>query len=430
MPFTSADPDRDPFGGPTQPSFAVFYALTVVGFPLASTLPVLLRLDSQAASVPFRVLLLLLFLWLLGDALVRRRRVYAGVALLPVLALWWLLIARMLQGTLFDPLPGEPGMPVSQYLLLSLGACFLPALGFLAAPNAATLELARRLIESLGTVAMLLLVYLAFGALAEGRLFQRLSTEVLNPISVGHLGASVFIVTLFGLAASRGMARLLRWAVIGLAVVVTVASLSRAPILSAVLLALVYAFTQRQRGRLGAGRVAVRLGLLVGAGALCAMALVYIETQTPLQLTSRFVEVGADASSRERELLFAGAWDQFMRDPLLGDAYIERRFRSYPHNIILESMMATGIVGLTLLLLVVLLACVAATRLVLGSHAVAWVGFLYFQNLIAQMFSGALLLDGRFWAFTLAVLALAAALRRQRRAADGAPAALPAAGVR
>jgi O-antigen ligase len=361
---------------------------------------------------------------------VRRRRVYAGVALLPVLALWWLLIARMLQGTLFDPLPGEPGMPVSQYLLLSLGACFLPALGFLAAPNAATLELARRLIESLGTVAMLLLVYLAFGALAEGRLFQRLSTEVLNPISVGHLGASVFIVTLFGLAASRGMARLLRWAVIGLAVVVTVASLSRAPILSAVLLALVYAFTQRQRGRLGAGRVAVRLGLLVGAGALCAMALVYIETQTPLQLTSRFVEVGADASSRERELLFAGAWDQFMRDPLLGDAYIERRFRSYPHNIILESMMATGIVGLTLLLLVVLLACVAATRLVLGSHAVAWVGFLYFQNLIAQMFSGALLLDGRFWAFTLAVLALAAALRRQRRAADGAPAALPAAGVR
>ena len=422
--------DRDARAGPAQPSLALLYALTMVGFPLASTVPVMLQVDSQVASVPFRGVMIALFVWVLCDSFVRQRRVYTGVALLPIFALWWLLIARLLQGTVIDPLPGSLGMPVAQYLLLSLGACFLPALAFIAAPNAATLELARRLIEVLGTLAMVLLVYLAVSAIAAGQIFQRLSTEVLNPITVGHLGTSVFVVTLVGLSRSVGAARLLHWTVIAFAVTVTVASLSRAPILSMVLIALVYAFTQRPRGRLGGGRVALRVGILIAAGVLCAAALVYIETFTSVELTSRFVNVGVDASSRDRELLFAGAWEQFTRNPWLGDAFIERRLMSYPHNIILESMMAAGIVGLVLLLAVVLLASLAATRLVLGGPTVAWVGLLFFQNLIAQMLSGSLLLSGGFWAFTFAVLALAAALRRQRAGGPEAPRAGPAAGIK
>jgi O-antigen ligase len=212
-------------------------------------------------------------------------------------------------------------------------------------------------------------------------------------------------------------------------VLVTVASGSRAPILSVILMGLVYAFTQRPRGELGSARVTLRLGLLAVAGVLCALLVVYLEANAQVQMMSRFVEVGADASSRERELLFAGAWDQFVRNPLFGDAFVERRFMSYPHNILLESMMATGIVGLALLLVVLLLSSLAATRLVLGGSAVTWVGFLFFQNLVAQMFSGSLLLDGRFWAFTLAVLALAAALRRKRAGQDATVRTWPVPGM-
>lgn len=424
VPLPAAGTGDDALAGPVQPSLALFYALTVVGFPLASTLPVLLRMDTQAASVPFRGLMILLFLWIACDSLVRGRRMYAGVALLPLVALWWLLIARLLQGTLIDPVPGSLGMPVSQYLLLSLGACFLPALGFLAAPSAATLELARRLIEILGAVAMILLVYAAISALTTGRIFTRLSTEMLNPISVGHLGASVFIVTLIGLSRSTGVMWLLRWAVIAFAVLMTVASGSRAPILAALLMAAVHVFTQRRSGRGGALRVALRLGLLVVAGVLCGLLIVYLEQNAAVQMASRFTEVGADASSRERELLFAGAWRQFVASPLLGDAFIERRFMSYPHNILLESMMATGIVGLVLLIAVLLVSSLAAARLVLDGGAVTWVGYMFFQNLVAQMFSGSLLLDGRFWGFTLAVLALASALR-YRHAAAGPGIAVP-----
>ena len=429
-PPPAAEADDDALAGPAQPSLALFYALTVVGFPLASTLPALLHMDSQVASVPFRGAMILLFLWVACDGFVRRRRIYAGIALLPVVALWWLLIARLLQGTLFDPIPGSLGMPVSQYLLLSLGACFLPALGFLAAPNAATLEMARRMIEFLGAVAMLLLVYAAIGALASGRVFSRLSTEVLNPISVGHLGASVFIVTLIGLSRSAGVVRLLRWGVIAFAVLVTVASGSRAPILAALLMAAVYAFTQRRGGRRSAARVALRLGLLVAAGVLCGLLIVYLEQNAAVQMASRFTDVGVDASSRERELLFAGAWQQFAASPLVGDAFIERRFMSYPHNILLESMMATGIVGLVLLIAVLVVSSIAAARLVLDGGAVTWVGYVFFQNLVARMFSGSLLLDGRFWAFTLAALALAAALRRRQAGADPRLALPRAAGAR
>ena len=59
-------------------------------------------------------------------------------------------MARMFIDTVIDPLPGELGMPVAQLLLLSLGACFLPALVFLETPSDATLDLARRAIEVVG----------------------------------------------------------------------------------------------------------------------------------------------------------------------------------------------------------------------------------------------------------------------------------------
>ena len=41
------------------------YALTIVGFPLVSTLPVLLGLDSQLATVPYRAAIVVLALGVL-----------------------------------------------------------------------------------------------------------------------------------------------------------------------------------------------------------------------------------------------------------------------------------------------------------------------------------------------------------------------------
>jgi O-antigen ligase len=401
---------------PAKLLLALLYALTLVGFPLASTLPIVLGVGSQAVTVPFRLLVVALTAGALYFCLLRRARLVAGATVLLSLALWLMLLGRVFLDTVFDPLPGEPGMPVSQYLLLSIGAGFLPALAFLEVPTTATLDVARRVTEVLGAIALAALLYLGLRGAFEGRIFSRLSTEILNPISVGHLGASVFLVTLAGLATSRGLAKLLRMLLIVLSLVVVVASVSRGPIVAALLLAIVHVLLGQLRRGLSMGGLLLRIGTIAGAVVLFAAAIVFIESTTNAQITSRFYGGFGDASSQERMLLFRGAWQQFSEQPLTGHAYVELGLMTYPHNLLLETMMATGVIGLAVLLLVLLGATLAGGRVLLADARTAWPALLLLQYLIALMFSGSILLDGRFWAMLFAVLAIDAGLRAARPA--------------
>jgi len=55
--------------------------------------------------------------------------------------------------------------------------------------------------------------------------------------------------------------------------------------------------------------------------------------------------VNRGAGLNEREEQWASAWQQFLENPIFGDQIIERAHRFYPHNFILEVLMATGLVG-------------------------------------------------------------------------------------
>ena len=398
---------------------AALYALTIVGFPLVSTVPTLVGVDSQVATVPFRIIVVALSVGILYGWWVRGTRVLFNAAVLATLTLWALLVARMFVDTMVDPLPGDLGIPVSQFLLLSLGACFLPALAGLEYPDARTLDLARVWIEVLGAIAMLAILYVGLRGVFQGSVLYRLATPVLNPISVGHLGVSVMIVALCGFAGSGRGARLLRSLLVLLSVTVIVGSVSRGPILAALVAALLLAARPRAGARIRLFGVVLRVVLVAGAIGAIAAAISYLEESGIIDVVERLTETLQDVASQERTAMIVGAWQQFTEHPFVGSAFVERRFMMNPHNVILESMMAVGVVGLGLLL-VSMTASLVATQRVLripGNHA--WVGLIYVQYVINGMLSGSLFTDGTFWLFGLGVMALAARLQRRP---DGLPA--------
>ena len=149
------------------------------------------------------------------------------------------------------------------------------------------------------------------------------------------------------------------------------------------------------------------------------MAINYLEETGIIDVVERLTETLQDVASQERTAMIVGAWQQFTEHPFVGSAFVERRFMMNPHNVILESLMAVGVVGLGLLL-VSMSASLVATQRVLripGNHA--WVGLIYVQYVINGMLSGSLFTDGTFWLFGLGVMALAARLQRP---SDGLPA--------
>jgi O-antigen ligase len=149
------------------------------------------------------------------------------------------------------------------------------------------------------------------------------------------------------------------------------------------------------------------------AGSAVAVAF-YLERERSFGMVSRMLGGFDDQVSSIRIELTERALSQFMVHPIVGDAIVERVSAHYPHNIFIESLMATGLVGFVLLSIVVAVCVRAAWRLIRASHATRWVGLLYVQYLLASMFSGSLFLDGQFWALSVAVLAISSAVRYGR----------------
>ena len=96
------------------PWLAALYVLLLVGFPVVAMVAMLLHLDSQQVTVPFRVLMAVVSLGALVSWYTRRARICFTFPVIASLLLWLCLIARLVHGTLIDPLPGNLGSPVSQ----------------------------------------------------------------------------------------------------------------------------------------------------------------------------------------------------------------------------------------------------------------------------------------------------------------------------
>jgi O-antigen ligase len=62
----------------------------------------------------------------------------------------------------------------------------------------------------------------------------------------------------------------------------------------------------------------------------------------------------------DRDLSIVAAWQDFLRNPIIGSSFVGTLDGYYPHNIVVEALMATGIVGgvwFVAYLLIVLFKC-------------------------------------------------------------------------
>jgi O-antigen ligase len=109
-------------------------------------------------------------------------------------------------------------------------------------------------------------------------------------------------------------------------------------------------------------------------------------------------------SGKESRLdLWQSAWEDFLDHPLTGRA-MEGRYDIYPHNLLIESFMATGMFGGGAFLWALLLGLRAAFRLIGRSSEYGWIGFLFIQMTVYGCFSGSLWSLSGFWYMLAAVL--------------------------
>jgi hypothetical protein len=91
-----------------------------------------------------------------------------------------------------------------------------------------------------------------------------------------------------------------------------------------------------------------------------------------------------------------GGWNQFLHSPVTGDLIEERTMHTYPHNLVIEALMACGIIAGTLHIISVSKSVIQTNKL-LQNQTTRWVALLFTMQLISSMFAGGIYTDYTFW---------------------------------
>ncbi len=395
---------------PTQRGLVALYALSVAGYPLVSIIPVVFGMPSRWTSVPYRALVLGLSLVVLIPAVMRSPRFYRGVLWAPLALFIVLYLYRLYLDIVLDPI--ALGMPPAEFVTFGLGVTLVPMLPFFLALERRASDLALRLTLGVAVLAAILVLAVAIRQFRAGDLLAlwsgRFGTETLNPISLGHLGASIAILASYRLvwqASIKGSQRAYLVGALILGLVTIAVSASRGPMLAAVV-ALAAAWVMPLRGRarvLMVGFTATIVLFAVGAA-------VRVQDQFGIPLVSRVAALSqarSDQASNLRLTYMRDAWGQFMEHPVLGSALEERNSRGYPHNVNLEAFMATGVLGGAAFLALTLAGLWASFRLLRRDPDNGWIALLFLQAFIAASTSGSLVGSAPYYAFLAAAVSAA-----------------------
>lgn len=108
-------------------------------------------------------------------------------------------------------------------------------------------------------------------------------------------------------------------------------------------------------------------------------------------------DIESGSSSMSRLVIWRESIAQFAETPLFGNSLEVQSLERYPHNILIEVMITTGIVGLIPFVLMFASGYRLAVTIVKKSPRYAWMAVFFIQSVVQAMFSGALYSSG--WVF-------------------------------
>lgn len=251
-------------------------------------------------------------------------------------------------------------------------------------------------------------------------------TSVLNPIGLGLAGAALASIAIGRLTALKSMSapeQLFTLGMIVLGVSNMFAGGSRGPALGLAFVLLVTVYTL-VRGLPGGGLIRPRLAMWIyGAIVAGGFAVIIISQAMSVQVFDRFTmmfETRLAGGREERDYALENAIADFLGSPFIGSGYLTSIGRQFPHNIVVDALMATGVLGFALFFVAMFWTGRGLLRMIHG-HAGAHgfgLALVAICVLTLGMTSGAAFQSPEFWV----VVALVIVLGNVRRPPSMAPA--------
>lgn len=391
------------------------FLTSMVGFPFVVGLTEIFGAESTFYSILVRATVAVASLcYLLTTTLSKRLELSRLVVLFA--CFWLLYLGRLLQLTFTaeDTL----SIPLHIYWTFSVGACFLPFIAIAINQKYQSRDI-RRLYWTLTFLLVVAGIVISQSVTSAVTIYSvdgvsqyetgRAGIKSLNPISYGHVGASILLLSFWGALQVKGhLAKTLLILSMMFGGYVLLTAGSRGPIVGCAVSLSLFVYV-------GAKSKSVFTAVSLAAASLITWLQFYqFPFLSQYTVFDRMVSAAhlSDASSIGRVRQFEEAFREIASHPILGSTLELPILNTYPHNIIIEAFMATGVVGGLVMFVGLSSAFKTAITSLLPYDDRSWIALLFIQYTVAAMFSGAIWSSTSLWSL-LALLLSATNSRRK-----------------
>ena len=433
--------------------------LTCFGYPLQAMVVILLKVEPTPINIRFRSLYLLISLYLIFSRLIRKGPRPSKV--LFVFILFWAIYGMRLMYDL--EIRGLTYMGYSKFYVYSwaFGCSFIPAWAVFL--NADRINL-KRLVICLFIILILAnigitgsMIHFSSQGVAEillsrfqlGIIVKGVSFLLINGISISFYGELLCLAALgFFIVYHKVISlpiSLLLWFAFVLGMFNLFAGASRGPMVSFILISLLimiysivtvlsklirkrytskprvtnYSFSNLVRISMTNAKIKRLMRTIMGP--LIIMSVLYF-IHGPRKLNfEMFRRMSATSELRisepmlDRVSIWQSSWSQFKEHPYVGDSFINNVSKIYSHNIILDSLMSTGLLGtipfLTYLAMPFLLFFQLNQR---QKRDLAVIFILFLGALLLYMTSGGLFTSAEFWILSALIIGISSIKKQSR----------------
>ncbi len=231
---------------------------------------------------------------------------------------------------------------------------------------------------------------------------------ILNPITFALVGQQLSMISLTYLIFNQNTIwkNIHHLASFSLGFIVLLLGGSRGPILNTTFIFFILIFVKNFQNKNLLLFLKYTIGIIIFISAI--LLFIDIDTLENIEAIRRLfntVDTINNTDKEERVFEYSAAWSQFLESPLWGDQYVNNFDNYYAHNIFLELLMATGVIG-TFLFLLFFANYIKAQFSVLYQTIPTPVLSIYTLSISAfllSLTSGSLYLNPEFWFFVLFV---------------------------
>lgn len=387
---------------------ANFYIIVlIIGFLFIGIVPRIIGLSEDSLSLPFRIIILCASIFVIFKIFFSPRlsKIYLSPIIL-FLVFWAIYSVRIIHDLYLNPIKLFPETNSSEYFQFAFGVVLIPSISLFLILQAYKLNIEWTL-KWLYRFLFLILSIALFsraGSEVTGRTAGDITVGI---ISFGQFSATLSILSIYYLASVKLNYINIIYYTLGFLIGFSgiIVSASKSPLLALILVLFIFFVLRFQFYK-----SIILISLLGIFSSLYFVELITFFSQyfnsNILERILYSIEIGDDTA---RKKLISVAFNDFLDNPFFGNAMLIQKngmAGTYPHNLIIESFMATGIIGGSIFILW-LIKCLKASVKVIKVHSeISWIALLFLQYLIFGMFSKNLYANDLFWMSSLLLIGI------------------------